>query len=174
MHYDVIYCPFPINSQYLKMWRVDNPVVNKLWGEGKKFWKKLKRQIHVLKMNETIIKFTSYTEQHLSGLCCSRAWWPLGPNFSPLVTRKSQIFYSNHMPESLQFQSTGLPLIFVRAQPWSVQFILGKRNQTKTHSNSIEPNRLDCGLIGAVTEYNHTGTFQWVWLPNSIEPIRWN
>ena len=103
MHYDVIYCPFPINSQYLKMWRVDNPVANKLWGEGKKFWKKLKRQIHVLKMNEAIRKFTSYTEQHLSGLCSSRAWWPLGPNFSPLAARKSQIFYTNHMLGTQEF-----------------------------------------------------------------------
>ena len=25
LHYDVIYYPFPVNSQYLKMWGVDNP-----------------------------------------------------------------------------------------------------------------------------------------------------
>ena len=25
MHYDVIYHPFPINSQYLKTWGVDSP-----------------------------------------------------------------------------------------------------------------------------------------------------
>ena len=49
MHYDVIYCPFPINSQYLKMWRVDNPVVNKLWGEGKKILKEAKKANPCLK-----------------------------------------------------------------------------------------------------------------------------
>ena len=28
MHYDVIYYPFPVNSQYLKMWGVDSPVLS--------------------------------------------------------------------------------------------------------------------------------------------------
>ena len=32
-----------------------------------------------------------------SGLCSSRAWWPLAPNFCPWATRKSQIFHTNHM-----------------------------------------------------------------------------
>ena len=27
MHYDVIYRPFPINSQYLKTWGVDSPAL---------------------------------------------------------------------------------------------------------------------------------------------------
>ena len=31
------------------------------------------------------------------GLCSSRAWWPLAPNFSSRATRKSQIFHTNHM-----------------------------------------------------------------------------
>ena len=25
MHYDVVYLPFPINSQYLKTWGIDSP-----------------------------------------------------------------------------------------------------------------------------------------------------
>ena len=25
VHYDIIYYPFPVNSQYLKMWGVDSP-----------------------------------------------------------------------------------------------------------------------------------------------------
>ena len=41
------------------------------------------------------------------------------PNFCPWVTRKSQFFHTNHMlgTEILQVQSTGLPSIFLRAQP---------------------------------------------------------
>ena len=41
------------------------------------------------------------------------------PNFCPWATRKSQFFHSNHMlgTEILQVQSTGLPSIFLRAQP---------------------------------------------------------
>ena len=41
------------------------------------------------------------------------------PNFCPRVTRKSQFFHTNHMlgTEILQVQSTGLPSIFLRAQP---------------------------------------------------------
>ena len=40
-------------------------------------------------------------------------------NFCPWVTRKSQFFHTNHMlgTEILQVQSTGLPSIFLRAQP---------------------------------------------------------
>ena len=41
------------------------------------------------------------------------------PNFYPWATRKSQFFHTNHMlgTEILQVQSTGLPSIFLRAQP---------------------------------------------------------
>ena len=52
-----------------------------------------------------------------SGLCSSRARWPLVPNFCSWATRKSQIFHTNHMLG--QVQSTGHPLIFLRAQPCS-------------------------------------------------------
>ena len=41
------------------------------------------------------------------------------PNFCPWATRNSQFFHTNHMlgTEILQVQSTGLPSIFLRAQP---------------------------------------------------------
>ena len=38
-----------------------------------------------------------------SGLCSSRAQWPLAPNFCPRATRKSQIFHTNHMLGTLDF-----------------------------------------------------------------------
>ena len=38
-----------------------------------------------------------------SGLCSSRARWPLAPNFCPQETRKSQIFHTNHMLGTLDF-----------------------------------------------------------------------
>ena len=38
-----------------------------------------------------------------SGLCSSRAWWPLAPNFCPRATRKSQIFHTNHTLGTLDF-----------------------------------------------------------------------
>ena len=38
-----------------------------------------------------------------AGLCSSRAWWPLAPNFCPRATRKSQIFHTNHMLGTLDF-----------------------------------------------------------------------
>ena len=38
-----------------------------------------------------------------SGLCSSRARWPLAPNFCPRATRKSQIFHTNHMLGTLDF-----------------------------------------------------------------------
>ena len=41
--------------------------------------------------------------QRYSGLCSSRARWPLGPNFYPQATRKSQIFHTNHMLGTLDF-----------------------------------------------------------------------
>ena len=41
------------------------------------------------------------------------------PNFCPWATRKYQFFHTNHMlgTEILQVQSTGIPSIFLRAQP---------------------------------------------------------
>ena len=38
-----------------------------------------------------------------SGLCSSRARWPLAPNFCSRATRKSQIFHTNHMLGTLDF-----------------------------------------------------------------------
>ena len=38
-----------------------------------------------------------------TGLCSSRARWPLAPNFCPWATRKSQIFHTNHMLGTLDF-----------------------------------------------------------------------
>ena len=38
-----------------------------------------------------------------AGLYSSRARWPLVPNFCPWATRKSQIFYTNHMLGTLDF-----------------------------------------------------------------------
>ena len=57
-----------------------------------------------------------------SGLCSSRAQWPLAPNFSPRMTRKTQIFHTNHMlgtPDFTVSEHSRLPSIFLRAQPCS-------------------------------------------------------
>ena len=51
-----------------------------------------------------------------SGLCSSRARWPLAPNFCPRATRKSQIFHTNHMLGTLDFT--------VSEQKGSLQFSL--------------------------------------------------
>ena len=59
--------------------------------------------------NTRILKFKSqltigfFTAVNHLGLCSSRAWWPLAPNFSPPATRKSPIFYTNHMLGTLEF-----------------------------------------------------------------------
>ena len=47
--------------------------------------------------------FPNTNYQVHSGLCSSRAWWPLAPNSCPRVTRKSQIFNTNHMLGTLDF-----------------------------------------------------------------------
>ena len=56
-----------------------------------------------------------------TGLCSRRACSPLAPTFPSWVTKKSWFFFVQIIcwapPEILQFQSTGLPLIFLRAQP---------------------------------------------------------
>ena len=36
-----------------------------------------------------------------AGLCSSRAWWPLVSNFCSWATRKSQIFHTNHMLDTV-------------------------------------------------------------------------
>ena len=63
--------------------------------------------------------------KHTTGLCSCRAWWLLAPNLCSWATRKSQIFHTNHMLGTLvlQFQSTGLPSIFLTAQPCTVSCI---------------------------------------------------
>ena len=38
-----------------------------------------------------------------SGLCSSRARWPLAPSFCPWATRKSQIFHTNHVLGTIDF-----------------------------------------------------------------------
>ena len=49
-----------------------------------------------------------------------------------------------------------------------------KPNQKSIEINSIEPYRSDWCSIGSAIEHNRTGTFWWVPLPNSIEPIELN
>ena len=44
-----------------------------------------------------IIYRVAAKERTVTGLCSSRARWPLAPNFYPRATRKSQIFRINHM-----------------------------------------------------------------------------
>ena len=72
-----------------------------------------------------------------AGLCCSKARWPLAPNFCSRATRKSQIFHTNHMLGTLEFQSTGLPSIFLRAQPWKGFIPLSKREAKIKKSSPI-------------------------------------
>ena len=47
----------------------------------------------------------SATYSGYSGLCSSRARWPLAPNFCSRATRKSQIFHTNHMLGTLDHYS---------------------------------------------------------------------
>ena len=53
------------------------------------------------------------------GLCSSRAQWPLAPNFYPRRLKNLRFFIQIicWAPWILQLQSTGLPSIFLRAQP---------------------------------------------------------
>ena len=44
-----------------------------------------------------------YARLFYTRLCSSRARWPQAPNFCSWVTRKSQIFHTNHMLGSLDF-----------------------------------------------------------------------
>ena len=44
----------------------------------------------------------------------------------------------------------------------------------KPNQKSIQPSHWDCCLIGSVIKHNRTGTFQWVWLPNSNKLIKLN
>ena len=52
-------------------------------------------------------------------MCSNRAQWPEVPNFCSWATRKSYLFHTNHMLGACisQGQSSGLPSIFLRAQP---------------------------------------------------------
>ena len=52
----------------------------------------------------------SCTFNGTSGLCSSRAQWPLEPNFCPRATRKSQIFHTNHTLGILDFTVSEHPL----------------------------------------------------------------
>ena len=72
------------------------------------------------KINKEFPSVSDMVINSAAGLCSSRAWWPLVPNFCPWATRKPQIFHTNHMLGTLDFtvQSTGLLSIFLRAQPW--------------------------------------------------------
>ena len=47
--------------------------------------------------------FLLSTPKVAAGVCSSRAWWPLAPNFCSRATRKSQIFHTNHMLGNLDF-----------------------------------------------------------------------
>ena len=47
------------------------------------------------------IRLTDKTSR--TGLCSSRARWPLAPNFCPRATKKSQIFHTNHLLGTLDF-----------------------------------------------------------------------
>ena len=73
------------------------------------------------------ICFSCRKEKLSAGLCSSRARWPLARNFCSRATRKSQIFIQiiSWAPWILQVQSTGLPLIFLRARP-CIRYSLNK------------------------------------------------
>ena len=69
--------------------------------------------------------FINHWTNSWPGLCSSRAQWPLAPNFCPWATRKSYFFIQIicWAPWISQFQSSGLPSIFLRAQPcWPVEY----------------------------------------------------
>ena len=46
-----------------------------------------------------------YQQTFLLGLCSSRAWWSLAPNFCSWATRKSQTFHTNLACENIRFSS---------------------------------------------------------------------
>ena len=68
---------------------------------------------------------TDRKKPDLSGLTCTRLWsnrarWPVAPNFCSRATRKSLLFFIQIICWAhwiSQVQSTGLPSIFLRAQP---------------------------------------------------------
>ena len=69
-----------------------------------------------------------------TGLCSSRARWPMAPNFYPRATRKSQIFHTNHMLGTLDFTVSEhwAPFNF----PWSTalnHFNKSKRRESRRH-----------------------------------------
>ena len=61
--------------------------------------------VYVIKTRQlpySVAKVHFEFRQH-SGLCSSRARWPLAPNFCSRATRKSQIFHTNRMLSTLDF-----------------------------------------------------------------------
>ena len=63
---------------------------------------KYKNQLPICHWSYTInnlntCQILSLRQDFYPGLCSSRAWWPLAPNFCSRATRKSQIFHTNHM-----------------------------------------------------------------------------
>ena len=73
----------------------------------------------------------------ISGLCSSRAQWPLAPNFCSRATRKSQIFHTNHMLGTLDFAVS---------EPGSLQFSLehSLAYHTKAKSNDDKIAEYEC------------------------------
>ena len=71
----------------------------------------------------------------LPGLCSSRARWPLAPNVCPWATRKSQIFYTNHMLGTIEFYSFralgSLQFSLEHSLDYLDQFIVGKNSNKK-------------------------------------------
>ena len=70
----------------------------------KKYWKMPYRQWQMKSRYQMVKSPLSATcLDGSSGLCSTRAQWPLAPNFCPRATRKSQIFHTNHMLGTLDF-----------------------------------------------------------------------
>ena len=53
--------------------------------------------------SQNLIHVFGTSQKCPSGLCSSRARWPLAPKFCPRATSKSQSFHTNHMPGTLDF-----------------------------------------------------------------------
>ena len=88
-----------------------------------------------------------------AGLCSSRAWWPLAPNFFSWMTRKSQIFSTNHMLGTLDFTCS--------AQPWCVYACMllhcydllhllstGRKTSTESGWDGNDSKRFSCWVWG--------------------------
>ena len=116
------------------------------------------------------------------------------PNFCPWATRKYQFFHTNHMlgTEILQVQSTGLPSIFLRAQPckgsqfryYSILIYFIVQSWTLEHNNdntcflgsflflssgirqvTVKKPRWElCGWLWQLTFYSHHHPLQFLFL----------